>query len=103
MSIPELTDDQRQAARAAASAARRARADFKARVARGDLTLAEALALAATDEALANCQVVALLRSLPRVGEKRAQEAMERHQIAANRRIRGLGHRQIAGLLEDFR
>lgn len=102
MSVPPLTEDQRQAARAAASVARRRRADLKARLAAGEVTLAQALAEAQADEVLANCPVVSLLKALPRVGDVRAAEAMERHQIAPNRRVRGLGHRQVAGLVKEF-
>ena len=103
MTIPQLTTEQLEAARAAATEARRARADLKARVRSGALSLADALDLAATDEVLAHVKVVDLLKALPRVGEKRAALVMERFDIAANRRIRGLGRHQLAGLKAEFR
>ena len=37
-----------------------------------------------------------------RVGEKRAALVMERRDIAPNRRIRGLGRHQVAGLKAEF-
>ena len=102
MSIPTLSPEQLSAARAAATRARRVRAEFKARVRAGDLSLSEALDEAAEDDVLAHVKVVDLLKALPRVGEKRAAEIMERLDIAPNRRIRGLGRHQIAGLRAEF-
>lgn len=102
MSIPTLSPEQLSAAREAATRARRVRADFKAKVRSGNITLSEALDKAANDEVLAHVKVVDLLKALPRVGDKRAAEIMERLEIAPNRRIRGLGHHQIAWLRAEF-
>ncbi|AOG27366.1 integration host factor, actinobacterial type [Cutibacterium avidum] len=102
MSIPTLSPEQLSAAREAATRSRRVRAEFKARVRAGDLSLSEALDEAAEDDVLAHVKVVDLLKALPRVGEKRAAEIMERLDIAPNRRIRGLGRHQIAGLRAEF-
>ena len=103
MSIPQLTTEQLEAARAAATAARRQRADLKAKVRSGELSLSDALDLAADDDVLAHVKVVDLLKALPRVGDKRAAAVMERLDIASNRRIRGLGRHQIAGLKAEFK
>ena len=102
MSIPQLTTEQLQAARAAATQARRARADLKAKVRTGALTLSAALDEASGDDVLAHVKVVDLLKAMPRVGDKRAAEIMERLEIAANRRVRGLGRHQVAGLKAEF-
>jgi len=102
VTIPQLTSEQLQAARAAATAARRARADLKNSVRAGKLSLAEALDSAADDDILAHVKVVDLLKALPRVGEKRAAVVMEKLEIAPNRRIRGLGRHQVAGLRAEF-
>ena len=91
MAIPQLTTEQLKAARAAATEARRSRAALKERVRSGELTLAQALDVANEDEVLAHVKVIDLLKALPRVGDKRATLVMERYDIAANRRIRGLG------------
>ncbi len=102
MTIPQLTTEQLEAARAAATEARRRRADLKGQVRSGELSLAAALETAAGDDVLAHVKVVDLLKSLPRVGEKRAGLVMERLDIAPNRRIRGLGRHQVAGLKAEF-
>lgn len=102
MAIPTLTPEQLQAARAAATKARRERAELKEQIRTGQLTLSAALDQAASNEVIAHLKVVDLLKSLPRVGEKRAAEIMERLEIAQNRRLRGLGRHQIAGLKAEF-
>ena len=102
LAIPQLTTEQLKAARAAATEARRSRAALKARVRSGELTLAQALDVANEDEVLAHVKVIDLLKALPRVGDKRATLVMERYDIAANRRIRGLGRHQLAGLKAEF-
>ncbi|MGJ6979278.1 integration host factor, actinobacterial type [Aestuariimicrobium soli] len=102
MAIPTLTPEQLQAARAAATKARRERAELKEKIRTGQLSLPAALDQAASNEVIAHLKVVDLLKSMPRVGEKRAAEIMERLEIAQNRRLRGLGRHQIAGLKAEF-
>ena len=102
MPIPTLSPEQLQAARKAATEARRARAELKEQVRTGALSLGQALDRAAADDVLAHVKVVDLLKALPRVGEKRAAEIMERLEIAPNRRARGLGRHQVAGLKAEF-
>lgn len=102
MAIPQLSAEQLQAARAAATEARRARAALKDNVKSGELTLSQALAQASADDTLSRVKVVDLLRSLPRVGVTRSAEIMDNLDIAANRRIRGLGRHQMERLKEMF-
>jgi len=102
VSIPSLSPEQLSAAREAATQARRARADLKSRVRSGEISLGQALDEAAADDVLAHVKVVDLLKALPRVGDKRAAEIMDRLDIAQNRRIRGLGCHQEEGLRSEF-
>ena len=95
MPIPSLSPEQMQAARGAATAARRKRAALKDELRSGTLSLGQALDKAADDEVLAHVKVIDLLKSLPRIGDKRAQEIMARLDIAPNRRVRGLGPHQL--------
>lgn len=76
---------------------------MKVQVRSGALSLSEALDKAGADDVLAHVKVVDLLKSVPRVGEKRAAAVMEKLDIASNRRIRGLGRHQIAGLKAEFK
>lgn len=95
---PRLTPEQREAALAKAAAARAARADIKARLKMGSLTLAEALR--SDDENIAKIKVVSLLESLPKLGKVKARRIMDDVGIADNRRVQGLGAQQKAALLE---
>ena len=102
MALPQLTAEQRAAALEKAAAARKVRAELKERLKRGGTTLSQVLADANTDEALAKLKVSALLESLPGVGKVRAGQLMEQFDIAASRRVRGLGERQRQALLNEF-
>lgn len=102
MAIPQLSKEQLEAARAAATDARRARAELKMQIKSGKLSLHEALTKATSDDILSRVKVVDLLRSLPRVGVTRSAEIMEQLDIAANRRIRGLGRHQVERLKDMF-
>jgi hypothetical protein len=102
VTIPPLSDEQRQQARSAATEARRRRAEIKQSLRSGEATLAEVLALADRDEVVAHAKVVDVLKSLPRVGVVRAGKVMERLDIAPNRRLRGLGKHQTAALIAEF-
>jgi len=102
MTIPPLSDEQRQQARLAATEARRRRAETKQSLRLGQTTLAQVLALAEQDEVVAHAKVVDVLKSLPRVGAVRATRVMDRLDIAPNRRLRGLGKHQTAALLAEF-
>jgi HSP20 family molecular chaperone IbpA len=102
MPLPQLTDKQRAAVLAKAAAARRARAELKDRLKRGDTNLKQVLQDAETDEVLGKMKVSAMLELLPRVGKVRAQQIMTELEIAQTRRLRGLGDRQRKALLETF-
>lgn len=102
MALPQLTPEQRAAALQKAAEARRARAELKERLKRGGTTLAQVLIDAETDEALAKLRVSALLEALPGVGKVRAAALMEQFEIAASRRVKGLGERQRQALLAEF-
>ena len=102
MAPPQLTDAQRQAALAKAAEARRARAEMKELLRTGSLSLAEVFDRAEDDKVVASTKVFAVLISLPGFGKIKAKRLMEDLGIAENRRVRGLGDRQRAKLLEFF-
>jgi hypothetical protein len=98
MALPIMTPEQRDAAREKARQVRGARADLKACLKRGEVTLAEAI----RDEVTAKMKVSALIESLPGMGKVRAKQVMERLGIAENRRVGGLGPKQRAALETAF-
>lgn len=97
---PSLTPEQRAAALEKAKEARAARADIKARLKMGSLTLAAALD--SDDSNVGKLKVVSLLESLPGVGKVKARKVMDDVGIADNRRIQGLGTQQRQSLLDSL-
>jgi hypothetical protein len=102
MALEEMSDEQRQAALAKASEARRTRAEIKQLLKTGTLTLSEVLERAETDDVVAGTKVASLLVSMPGMGKISTKRLMEEYGIAENRRIRGLGSRQRELLVDHF-
>ncbi|MDR2620614.1 MAG: 30S ribosomal protein S13 [Propionibacteriaceae bacterium] len=100
--IPKLTPEQLQAARQAATKARQERAAMKDAVRSGELSVSQALAKAAGNEILSRIRVLDLVKTQPRIGDKRALDVLHRLGIAENRRIRGLGKHQLDALIAEF-
>lgn len=99
---PQLTDEQRRAALAKAAEARRARAEIKELLKTGSLTFPEVVERAESDDIIAGTKVSAIVVSLPGVGKVKGKRLMEELGIASNRRLRGLGSKQMAALLDRF-
>nr|WP_304503719.1 integration host factor, actinobacterial type [Corynebacterium lemuris] len=97
-----MTDEQRKQALAKAAEARKARAELKEKLKRGETNLKEVLDQAQSNEIIGKTKVSALLEALPKVGKVKAKEIMEQLEIAQTRRLRGLGDRQRRALLERF-
>lgn len=97
---PQLTPEQRRQALEKAAATRAARADIKARLKMGSMSLADALS--SSDDNVAKLKVVSLLESLPGVGKVKARKVMDEIGIADNRRVQGLGEQQRKALLDQF-
>jgi hypothetical protein len=102
MAPPELSKEQRAAALAKAAEARKVRAEIKHLMKSGSISFPELLERADDDPIVAGMKVYAVLSSLPGTGKVKAKRLMEGHGIADSRRIRGLGQRQRATLLEEF-
>jgi acyl-CoA reductase-like NAD-dependent aldehyde dehydrogenase len=83
MPLPTLTPEQRQQALEKAAEARRKRAELKAQLKSGNTSLATVLAKD-SDETV------------------RARKIMEKLDISASRRVRGLGSKQKDALLAEF-
>lgn len=97
-----MTPEQRAQALEKAAMARRKRAEIKQLLKTGSLSFAQLLEEAEADPMVAGIKVSAVLASMPRIGKIKSKRLMERLGIAENRRIRGLGERQRAALLEQF-
>lgn len=102
MGVPDLSDDDRRAALEKAARARRARADLKRQLRDGEISLADVLARADSDDVIGKTRVAAVLEAVPRVGKVTARRLMTELDISPSRRLRGLGVKQRERLLATF-
>lgn len=99
---PKLTPEERVAALAKASSARKRRAEIKMDIKSGRLDIHNLFQLSQSDEAISKMRVAEMLESITGVGKIRAQAMMERLHISPTRRIKGLGTNQMKNLLAEF-
>lgn len=102
MALPELSAEQRAQALQRAAAARVVRAEVKQELKTGSAKISQVIERGKSDDAIGKLRVSALLEALPGVGKVRAQALLEEYGIAQSRRVRGLGPRQAAALVERF-
>jgi S13-like protein len=101
MPLPVLNEEQRRQALEKAAEARRKRAEVKQELKSGKRTLSDILNQQ-TNETVGKMKVSTVLESLPGVGKVRARKLMEKLDISASRRVRGLGAKQRSALLDEF-
>jgi hypothetical protein len=101
MPLPVLNEEQRRQALEKAAEARRKRAEVKAELKSGKRTLSDILQDQGSDT-VGKMKVSTVLESLPGVGKVRARKLMEKLDISASRRVRGLGAKQRSALLDEF-
>ena len=99
MAIPQLTPEECAQALEKAKQARAKRAEIREQLKSGALTLAEVIAMK-DDEIVGRMKVSTLIETLPGYGKAKAEKIMTELNIADSRRLRGLGERQQAALLE---
>ena len=99
---PILTPEERAAALAKASFARKRRAEIKMSIKAGVLDIQGVYQLSQSDEAISKMRVAEMLESITGVGKIRALAIMERLNISPTRRIKGLGSHQLKNLLSEF-
>lgn len=104
--LPELSAQARQQALARSIEVRQFRANIRKELSAGTRDLGDVLRAAQEStpegEMLARMKVRDVLESMPHIGPVRAEAMMEQVGVALNRRLRGLGPRQIAELAERF-
>ncbi|HEX2031107.1 MAG TPA: integration host factor, actinobacterial type [Actinomycetota bacterium] len=101
MPLPTLTEEQRRQALAKAAEARKRRAELKERLKSGRSSLKDVLSMGG-DDVVGKMKVSSVLEAMPGVGKVRARKLMERLDISASRRVRGLGAKQKEALLGEF-
>ena len=98
---PALTPEQRAAALEKAARVRRERAEVKDKLKMGNLSLADLLQEADSNETIGKMKVVSVLESLPGLGKVKARRLMETVGISDSRRLQGLGAKQRESLLKE--
>lgn len=99
MAIPQLSAEERQAALEKAKAARIKRAQVRDDLKNGKLSLQDVLVMK-DDPIVGRMKVSTLIETLPGYGKAKAEKIMGELKIAESRRLKGLGERQEAALLE---
>lgn len=99
MAIPQLSAEERQAALEKAKAARIKRAQVRDDLKNGKLSLQDVLAMK-DDPIVGRMKVSTLIETLPGYGKAKAEKIMGELKIAESHRLKGLGERQEAALLE---
>lgn len=99
MAIPQLSPEERAAALEKAKAARIKRAEIREDLKTGNLSLQQVVEMK-DDPIVGRMKVSTLIETLPGYGKAKAEKIMRELQIAESRRLRGLGDRQQAALLE---
>ena len=99
MAIPQLSEEARKEALEKAKAARIRRAEVREELKSGRLSVEQVLDMR-EDAVVGRMKVSTLIETLPGYGKAKAEKVMRELQIAESRRLRGLGERQRAALLE---
>ncbi len=100
MTLPILSLEEKRQALEKAQAMRRARAELRTQLKKGQVKFADVVDT--EDPVVQRMKVSYLLRSLPRVGKVKAEKIMEEVGIDDSRRVQGLGKRQKEALLARF-
>jgi len=100
MALPSLSNEQRVAALELAGAARKERAEFKRKLASGELKAVEGFdaVVGGDSKTLRKLRVNDFLKALPGIGKSKAAAIMEESGIAPSRRLSGLGQRQVSAI-----
>ena len=96
--VPEITEEEKRAALAKAQQARHDRAELLRKVKAGKVRPEDVLKR--RDELVKKTRVLRFIESWPGVGKQTAPRLMEAFHIARERRIGGLGPKQLAAMTE---
>ncbi len=102
MALPNLTDEERAAALEKAALARHERAQLREKIHTGEMSIEELLSTVG-NSAVDRLRVSAMIESLPGYGKAKSAKIMEELGISETRRIKGLGARQRADLIERLK
>jgi hypothetical protein len=101
VSLPKLTAKEKLQALEKAQEMRKQRAQIREQLKSGQMALEDVLSQA-NDDVIGRMRVSYLLQSLPQIGKVTSRRIMEEIGIHENRRVRGLGKRQVEALLKKL-
>jgi hypothetical protein len=99
MALPQLTPSEKRKALEKAQNMRSQRAKLREKLKKGEITFRQVIE-GPQNEVVSRMRVSYLLQSLPQVGKITSERIMNEVGIHANRRVQGLGKRQLEALLE---
>lgn len=99
MALPDQTPEERQAALEKAAQARHDRAELRAQIKAGTITVEEILTTEG-NPVIDKLRVKDMIASLPGYGKAKVAKVMEELGISETRRVKGLGSRQREALIK---
>ncbi|MGN0962178.1 MAG: integration host factor, actinobacterial type [Clostridia bacterium] len=102
MAVPKITPEDRAKALAKAQEVRKKRAALREDMKAGKLAMKDVIDRKG-DDIVGGMRVKYVLESMPGIGKVRAKEIMDQIGIDENRKVKGLGTRQVAALLERLK
>lgn len=102
MAVPKITPEDRAKALAKAQEVRKKRAALREEMKAGKLAMKDVIDRKG-DDIVGGMRVKYVLESMPGIGKVRAKEIMDQIGIDENRKVKGLGTRQVAALLERLK
>ncbi len=102
MAVPKISPEARAEALKKAQKVRKDRAALREQMKAGKMTFKDVIAKK-DDDVVGGMRIKYVLESMPGIGKVRAKEIMDKIGIDENRKVKGLGSRQIAALLETLK
>ena len=102
MAVPKISEEDRKKALEKAQKVRKERAALREEMKAGKLAMKDVIDRKGED-IVGGMRVKYVLESMPGIGKVRAKEIMDQIGIDENRKVKGLGTRQVAALLERLK
>lgn len=102
MAVPKISEEDRKKALEKAQKVRKERAALREEMKAGKLAIKDVIDRKAED-IIGGMRVKYVLESMPGIGKVRAKEIMDQIGIDENRKVKGLGTRQVTALLERLK
>ena len=102
MGVPKISEEDRKKALEKAQKVRKERAALREEMKAGKLAMKDVIDRKGED-IVGGMRVKYVLESMPGIGKVRAKEIMDQIGIDENRKVKGLGTRRVAALLERLK